>query len=139
MDKKHIALNKHLIICILLFFVFLGISISCAIENEVGLSIMFAVFLLLPIFVFAISPLYFVFSDEYVEIIYNFGQREIIGWRDIRSISLMGSWIGAGGGLPHYVIAYPRKEKRLFFVVGEIPKTRRTTNLIKKYYNKKIA
>ena len=66
MDKKHIALNKHLIISILLFFVFLGISISCAIENEVGLSIMFAVLLLLPIFTFAISPLYFVFSDEYV-------------------------------------------------------------------------
>lgn len=139
MAKKQIALNTHLIFCIILFFIFIGISISCAVENEVGLSIMFAVFLLLPIFVFAISPLCFVFSDEYVEIVYSFGQREKICWRDVRSISLMGSWIGAGGGFPHYSIAYPRKEKRLFFVVGEIPKTMRTTYLIKKITNKKIV
>ncbi len=138
MNKKHIALNAHLILCVALFIIFLALSISCAMGNEIGLSIMFGIFVLLPIFVFAISPLYFVFSDEYIEIVYNFGQREKIKWKDIRNISLMGSWIGAGGGLPHYVIAYPRKEKRLFFVVGEIPKTRKTKKLIKKHYNKKI-
>ena len=79
------------------------------------------------------------FSDEYVEIVYNFGQRELIKWKDIRNISLMGSWIGAGGGLPHYSIAYPKKGKRLFFVVGEITKSSRTTKLIKEYYKKKIV
>ena len=94
---------------------------------------------MIPVFVFAISPLYFVFSDEYIEIVYNFGQREKIKWNDIRNISLMGSWIGAGGGLPHYVIAYPKKEKRLFFVVGEITKSTKTTKLIKKYYKKRIV
>ena len=94
---------------------------------------------MLPIFVFAISPLYFSFSDDYVEIVYNYGQRERIKWSDIRSISLMGSWIGAGGGLPHYVIAYPKKEKRLFFVVGEITKSAKTTKLIRKHYKKKIV
>ena len=100
---------------------------------------MFGSFVLLLVFVLAFSPLYFVFSDEYVEIVYNFGQREIIKWKDIRTISLMGSWIGAGGGSPHYVFAYPRKEKRLFFVVGEIPKTRKTKKLIEKYYKRKIV
>ena len=139
MDKKHIAFNTHLILCFILFIVFLSLSIICAIVNEIGLSIMFGIFVLLPIFVFTISPLYFVFSDNYVEIVYNFGQKEQIKWNDIRNISLMGSWIGAGGGLPHYVIAYPRKEKRLFFVVGEIQKTRKTKKLIEKYYNKKIV
>ena len=138
-NKKHIALNTHLILCFFLFVIFLGLSIGCATENEIGLSIMFAVFILLPIFVFAISPLYFSFTDEYIEIVYNFGQREKIKWKEIRNISLMGSWIGAGGGLPHYVIAYPRKEKRLFFVVGEIQKTRKTKKLINKYYKKKIV
>ena len=78
-------------------------------------------------------------SDDCVEIIYHFGQREIIKWKDIRNISLMGSWIGAGGGLPHYVIAYPKKEKRLFFVVGEIQNTRKTKRFIEKYYKKKIV
>ena len=135
MKKKHIACNTQLILFVILFIVFLGISISCAIEKEIGLSIMFAILIVLPVFVFAISPLYFVFSDEYVEIVYNFGQTEKIKWSDIRGISLMGSWIGAGGGLPHYVIAYPRKDKRLFFAVGEISKTRKTKKLIEKYYS----
>ena len=139
MNKKHIALNTHLILCLFLFIVFIGLSISCALEKEIGLSIMFGIFVLLPIFVFAISPLYFVFSDECVQIIYNFGQKEKIKWSDIRNISLMGSWIGVGGGLPHYNIAYPKKEKRLFFVVGEIQKTRKTKKLIEKYYKKKIV
>ncbi len=139
MNKKHIALNTHLILCLFLFIIFIGLSISCALEKEIGLSIMFGIFVLLPIFVFAISPLYFVFSDECVQIIYNFGQKEKIKWSDIRNISLMGSWIGAGGGLPHYNIAYPKKEKRLFFVVGEIQKTRKTKKLIEKYYEKKIV
>ncbi len=139
MNKKCIAFNTHLILCFVLFIVFLVLSISCAIEKKIGLSIMFAVFILLPVFVFAISPVYFAFSDERIEIVYNFGQREIIKWNDIRGISLMGSWISKGGGLPHYVIAYPRKEKRLFFVVGEIPKTRKTKKLIKKYYKNKIV
>ncbi len=138
-NKKHIAFNTHLILCFVLFPIFIGLSIGCAIEGDIGLSIMFGIFVLLPVFVFAISPLYFVFSDEYVEIVYNFGQKEIIKWSDIRNISLMGSWIGAGGGLPHYVIAYPKKEKRLFFVVGEIQKTRKTKRFIEKYYKKKIV
>ena len=138
-NKKFIVFNTHLILCFVLFLIFLGLSIGCAIECDIGLSIMFGIFVLLPVFVFAISPLYFVFSDECVEIVYNFGQREIIKWNDIRNISLMGSWIGAGGGLPHYVIAYPRKEKGLFFVVGEIQKTRKTKKLIEKYYKKKIV
>ena len=138
-NKKHIALNTHLILCIALFIIFFALSISCAMGNEIGLSIMFGIFVLLPVFVFAISPLYFVFSDEYIEIVYNFGQREKIKWNDIRNISLMGSWIGAGRGLPHYVIAYPKKEKRLFFVVGEITKSTKTTKLIKKHYKKRIV
>ncbi|MBR5451924.1 MAG: hypothetical protein IKV36_02890 [Clostridia bacterium] len=139
MNKKHIALNTHLILCVALFIIFLALSISCAMENEIGLSIVFAVFILLPIFVFAISPLYFSFTDEYIEIVYNFGQREKIKWKEIRNISLMGSWIGVGGRSPHYVIAYPKREKRLFFVVGEIQKTRKTKKFIEKYYKKKIV
>ena len=137
-NKKYIAFNTHLILCFVLFLIFIGLSIDCAMEREIGLSIMFGIFVLLPVFVFSISPLYFSFTDEYVEIVYNFGQREKIRWSDIRNISLMGSWIGAGGGWPHYNIAYPQKEKRLFFVVGEIQKTRKTKKLIEKYYKKKI-
>ena len=139
MNKRHIAFNTHLILFAILFAVFLGLSISCAIESDVGLSIIFGIFILLSVFVFAISPVYYVFSDEYVKIVYNFGLNEQIKWSEIRNISSMGSWLGKGGGLPHYVIAYPQKEKCPFFVVGEITKTAKTTKFITKHYKKKIT
>lgn len=138
MNKKHIAINTHLIFYFVLFLVFLCLCVSCAIENNIGLSIGFAIFVVCPVFIFAISPLYFVFSDEYIEIVYNFGLKEQIKWSEIRNIYSVGSWISKGGGLPHYVIAYPKKEKRPFFVVSEITKTAKTKKLIKKYYKKEI-
>ena len=129
MNKKHVAINTHLILCIVMLFVFLGLSIICAVENEIGLSIMFGMFVLLPIFVFVISPLYFVFFDDRVEIVYHFKQREVIKWGDIRNISLEGAWFHSLDGFPHYVISYPRKQKMYFFMESEISKTRKTKKL----------
>ncbi len=138
MNKKYIAFNTHLVFFAVFFLVILGIFESCVREKEIGLSIGFGLFLLAPVFCFFISPLYFVFSDEGVEIVYHFRQREYIKWNEVRDISLMGSWLSGGGGPPHYVIAYPSKEKRPFFVTGEISKTVKTKKLLKKYYQKKI-
>ena len=134
MNKKQIAVNTHLIFFAAFFLMLLGIFESVARGKETGLSIGFGLALLAPVVCFCISPLYFVFSDEGVEIVYHFGQREYIKWNEIRDISLMGSWLSRGGGPPHYVITYPRKEKRPFFVAGEISKTGKTKKLLKKYY-----
>lgn len=139
MNKKQIAINTHLIFLAAFFLVILGIFEAVARAKEIGLSIAFGLFLLLPIVLFFISPLYFVFSDECVEIMYHFGLREQIKWRDVKCISRMGSWISKGGGIPRYEIIYTSKEKRPFFVVGEVSKTRRTKTLIKKYYKKEIV
>lgn len=138
MKKKQIAFNSHLIFMFFLFFVFLRMTIEFAMENEIGFSIVGSILVLIPIlFVFMISPLYITFSEESVEIIYNFGQREQILWNDIRSITLRGGWI-VGNGFPRYEVAYPRNGKRWFFVDGDIPKTRKTKKLIKMYYKKEI-
>ena len=136
--QKHYAFNTQLFFVIALFAIFLVLSICAAIEREIGLSIGFAVATLLPIFVFLISPLCTAFSDEEIEIVYIMGQREIIKWRNIRSIYLNSSWISRGGGLPHYEVAYPTNDKRAFFVRGEIPKTRKTKKYIRMYYKKDI-
>lgn len=138
MEKKHIAVNTHLMLCVLMFAEFLWLSILCAGEKEIGLSVLFAVFALVPVVVFLLSPLYVTFSVDGIEIVYHFGQKERIKWSEIRSISIKGSCIGKGGGLPNYTIAYPRKEKRPFFVVGAIPKTRKTQNYIEQYYKKNM-
>ena len=136
--QKHYAFNTQLLFVIAFFVVFLVLSICAAIEQEIGLSIGFAVATLLPVFVFLISPLYVTFSDEEIEVVYIMGQREIIRWRNIRCIYLNGSWVIGSGGLPHYEIAYPTNVKRAFFVRGEIPKTRKTKKYIKMYYKKEI-
>ena len=138
-NKKQIAINTHLWLPILLFAIFMTISISCISEKEIGLSIGFAVATLLPIFVFLISPMYYVFSEESVEIIYLWGQKEEITWHSIRSIALYGSWISHIGATPHYHIAYPKSKKRAFFIQGDISKTMKTKKLIKKYYKKNIV
>ena len=137
--QKHYAFNTQLLFVIAFFVVFLVLSICAAIEQEIGLSIGFAVATLLPVFVLLISPLYVVFSVEEIEIVYIMGQKEIIKRKNIRYIRLNGAWISRGGGLPHYEVAYPTDVKRAFFVRGEIPKTRKTKKYIKMYYKKDIV
>ena len=137
--QKHYAFNTQLLFVIAFFVVFLVLSICAAIEQEIGLSIGFAVATLLPVFVLLISPLYVVFSDEEIEIVYIMGQKEIIKWKNIRYIRLNGAWISRGSGFPHYEVAYPTDVKRAFFVRGEIPKTRKTKKYIKMYYKKDIV
>ena len=136
--QKYYAFNTQLFLTILLFVIFGVLSICSAVEHEIGSSIGFAVATLLPIFVFLTSPLYIAFSDEEIEIIYVMGQRESVQWNNIRSIYSRGSWISRGGGLPRYVIVYPTQEKRVFFVCGNIPKTRKTKEYINQYYRKDI-
>jgi len=137
--KTHIAFNTHLFLPLFLLICFLSFSIfSAVVDHDIELAIGFALFIPFCLFAILISPLYIVFSDEEVKIIYTLGQKEIIKWKDVRSIYTQGSW-GGGGGPPCYVFVYPNKEKRAFFVRGEIPKTRITTKLIKKYYKRKIS
>ena len=138
MNKKQIAVNTHLIFFAAFFLVMLGIFESVARGKEIGLSIGFGLALLGPVVCFCISPLYFVFSDEYLEIVYLFGLKEQIKWSQIKCITRKGSWISKGGGFPRYAIIYPSKEKRPFFVVGEISKTERTKRLLKHYYKREI-
>jgi hypothetical protein len=73
MNKKQIAINTHLIIFGVFFLIILGIFEAVVRAEEIGLSIGFGFFLLLPILLFSISPQYFVFTDEYLEIVYLFG------------------------------------------------------------------
>ena len=51
-NKKHIAINTHLWLPIVMFVVFIAISICCIIENEIIMTVGFLIVALLPIFVF---------------------------------------------------------------------------------------
>ena len=137
--KKQIAINTHLLHSIVFCVFFILFAIFSAKDQEIGLAVGFAAFTLLPLFVFLISPIYYVFSDESVKIIYLWGKKEEIEWTSVKSIEIEGSWIGGREGFPHYHLAYPQNKKLLFFMNGDISKTRRTKKLIKKYYKKHIT
>ena len=136
---KQIAMNTHLWLPALLLVVFLMCAVGSVHENMIGLAIGFGIACLLPVFVFMISPLYFVFSNETIEIVYPGGQKEEIKWSSIRSITKDGAWMNRGSGTPHYHIAYPQNKKLYFFMSGNISKTGKTQKLIKEYYQNKIV
>ncbi len=136
-NKNEIALNTHLFLYLFIFAFFQLFADISPLEHDVIGAIVFVLFNVCIIFVFFISPLYFVFDECSVTIVYHFGQRESILWRDILSVYIKDKRIGKGI-LTNYVFNYPRKEQRKFFIRGEIPKTRKTKKLIEKYYKKKI-
>lgn len=137
--KKQIAINTHLVFIVVMYILFILLAIFSAKDREIWLAVGFAVFTLLPLFVFLISPMYYVFSEKSVKIIYLWAQKEEIEWNSVRSIELEGSWMVRRRGFPHYHLAYPKSEKTPFFVCGDISKTRKTKKLIEKYYKKHIA
>ena len=139
LHKKQYAFNKHLIFFAFVFAVLVMLTVVSALEGELWLAVGFGVFSLLPIFAFLFSPWYYIFSDTEVTIVYLFGIKDTICWYKVKSITEIGSWFRRGGGLPNYVLFFERKEKRPFFVNGEISKTLRTKKLIKKYWAKEIV
>ncbi len=136
-SKKHFALNSHYIVIIPFFIIMILFGTACAMENDIWLATAFYIFSLVPIFCLCISPIYYIFTDKSVIIIYCFGIKEIINWSDIRIASKHGSW-WFDRSMPAYRLAYPQIKKRLFFVNGEISYSRKTAKYIKQFYKKKI-
>ena len=137
-QEKHIAFNTHLLLMIFFLFCSLGISISCFSEGSYSLAIGFLCLCLLPLFAFLISPMYVVFTTQGITIVYLWGIKERMEWNSIRDITEYGSWFYEHLGFPGYHIAYPQKEKYPFFVNSNIPKTRKTKKMIKKFYDYEI-
>jgi Mn2+/Fe2+ NRAMP family transporter len=135
--KKEIAINTHLWLPIVGFVVFLLLCILYIGEGAVGGAIVSAFFVLISLFVFLTSPMYYVFTNKEIEIVYLWGQKEEIRWIHINNITLFGGWLTRGDGAPHYHINYPA-QKRLFFMTGDISKTRKTKRLFKNHYGRKI-
>lgn len=137
--KQHIAFNTQLFFALFVFIAFILISIYAALDGKIGVAIGFSIATLIPICFSLISPLYIIFSDEDIKIIYVLGQKEIIKWREIKGISRCGGWFLRFQGPPYYAITYySTVKKRAFWVKGEIPKTRKVKTLIKHYYKKDI-
>ena len=140
-DRK-IVFNTHLLFIVFIFFIFLGMGILFLSGNEDG-NIPGAIgsfaIALAPVFVFIISPAFYIFDSEKLTIVYFLGFKEKIAWREILSISAFGGWfVGGGRGMPIYEIAYPLRNKHPFFANSCIARNRKTTKLIKKHFKGNI-
>lgn len=138
-EEKHIAFNKQIFLLIFMFvlFLLLGVSVLSS-KDGLGYAIFFLILCLVPIFAFLISPMYIVFTPREITVVYLWGLKERIEWKQIRNITEYGSYLVKGSGLPEYQIAYPRKEKYPFFVDSSIPKTHKTKKMVKRYYKGSI-
>ena len=135
------AFNTHLIFFFVMLIVFIGLAVFFLLDSENGyeaLSIAGFALAAAPIFVIVISPVIYIFEDDKLTIVYCLGIKEVIAWKEIRSIKKMGGWFGKGRGLPVYGITYPKKRKTPFFVEGCIVSNRKTAKLLKAYYRKNI-
>ncbi len=131
--EKYIAFNNHILPNT--FFVAFGLLlVSFGLwTDEIVFTVLGILIVLVFVVILLISPVYYVFSYENVVICHPFKRRETICWDDIRSINKYGSWFyPKSNGFTHYKIYYRHKQQ--LFLNGEISKSKRTQQLLEKYY-----
>ena len=140
--ERKVAFNTHLILFFVLFLIFIGLAIFFLTDSEdadIALSIVGFALAAAPIFGIVISSVIYIFEDDKLTIVYFLGRKEIIAWKEIRSIRKMGGWFGGKGrGFPVYEVIYPKHKKTPFFVESCIVSNRKTAKLLKAYYKKNI-
>ena len=131
---QYIAFNIHLIRdIVLIIFYLLIVSFGVWVEEYIFI-ISGIILIFLYVALFFINPIYYLFSEEKLVICHPFKRSEIIYWEDIRSISRYGSWSNPKFmGIPHYKVYY-RHDKERWFMKGEICRSRKTKQLLQKYY-----
>lgn len=133
-ENTSIAYNTHLLSMLFMLLCFLFFAVMGFVLEEVVPAIIFLCLCPLPIFCFLISPLYVIFTEQEITIVYFWGIKERIAWRQIRHIEERGSWFHKHSCLPEYHIAYPKAEKYPFFADGSIPKTRKIKKMMERFY-----
>ena len=140
--ERKVTFNTHLIFFFVLFLIFISLAIFFLTDSEdadIALSIVGFALAAASVFGIVISPVIYIFEDDKLTIVYCLGMKEIITWKEIRSIRKMGGWFGGKGrGFPVYEVIYPKHKKAPFFVEGCIVSNRKTAKLLKEYYKKNI-
>jgi len=132
---KKTIINKRWIFFVLLFFIPLLLGFM-TLGEEIGISIaIIALGLILVLGYALIMPNSYTFSSEGVTVRYCFGLKTFLSWKDVNHIEdhcdkCFPWW-------REYEIAY-FKTKIPFHEIAGIPKNRKTTEQIKKYYHKSI-
>ena len=130
---KQVAFNTQLVVNLLGFLTMSGLCVAGFADKIMGMGVVFLLLALAIVLITAVSPVYYVFTEQTLTIVYCVGLREVIPWREIRGVSEFGSWVGGGHTLPYYSLAYPHVKKLPFWMRGEVAKTRRTKQLMQQF------
>ena len=143
--KRKIAFNTHFVFLFIVMLVFVAFTTFFLINSNGNMfpAAICAIPTLIMIFVVLISPVIYIFEDDRLTIRYCVGIKEIIEWKEIRTITRCVGWFigksnAANRGLPVYDVDYQRKKKLPFFIKPCIVNNTKTTNLLKEYYKKNI-
>ena len=135
--NSYVAVNTQNFIWLFAFALLLGIALICFFDGSAVMGVIFSVLAVMPVSVILLSPLYYVFTDEGVTIVYTLGGKEKISWRAINKVKLFSSWLAKGSGSPHYYISHDG-DKPKGYMNSEIAKTFKTQKLMELYCRDKI-
>ena len=136
-NKKVKAINTQNFIWLFCFAILLMIAVVCFVDGSWIAGIIFSVLAIMPVSVVLLSPLYYVFTDEGVTIVYTLGGEEKISWQKVNKVKLFSSWLAKGSGSPHYYISHDG-DKSKGYMSSEIAKTMKTKKLMELYCHDKI-
>ena len=137
--EKTIIFNRRILLFVITFIIFLCFSISLLKSEDVELGIpllVVSIFISLGIF---LSPLYFVFTKNEITVIWLFQYKRIIPWRSIKSIIEL-KWGEVYKDLPKYELIYHLNHKgHIISKQFDVPRNKRTKQMIEKYAKHKIV
>ena len=137
--EKTIIFNRRILFFVIVFITFLCFSISLLKSKDVELGVLLlvvSIFISLGIF---LSPLYFVFTENEITVIWLFQYKRIIPWSSIKSIIEL-KWGEVHRDLPKYELIYHLNYKG--YIVSkqfDIPRNKRTKRMFEKYARYKIV
>ena len=137
--EKTIIFNRRILIFVFVFIILLAFSISLfkSVDKGLGISLFIvSIFISLGIF---LSPLYFVFTENEITVIWLFQYKRVIPWSAIKSIIEL-KWGEVHRDLPKYELIYHLNYKG--YIVSkqfDIPRNKRTKKMIEKYAKYKIV
>ena len=134
------VINKQVLEFFIAFLLFLPLGLFLLTVDKVVGSL-FIVIAALSLILMLMNPICYVFSQKRIVIKYFFGLEESIVWTRVGGV-INRLEVSKGFGFyttrKYYEICYQEENKKHFFMEGRIIKTKRTTELMKKYCPKRI-
>ena len=136
-DKEEKVINKQVLEFFVAFLLFLPLGLfSLTVDKVVGS--LFIVIAALCLILILMNPICYIFSQERIVIKYFFGLEESIVWTRVGGVmKRLEVSKGFYTTRKYYEICYQEEKKKHFFMEGRIIKTKKTTELMKKYCPKR--